>query len=151
MTHIKRASQVNMNTSQQATPTSLRYFLTIWFGQLVSGIGSSMTSIAIEIWAWEITGKATTLALVGFFSLLPGIIITPISGIVVDRFNRKLIMMMGDTVAVLTTVILLLLLSKMKTRCFRIKGCNSPSPTYPIREINKINSQKFYSWYTKQC
>ncbi|GJD16876.1 similar to macrolide efflux protein [Rivularia sp. IAM M-261] len=98
-----------MNTSQQATPTSLRYFLTIWFGQLVSGIGSSMTSIAIEIWAWEITGKATTLALVGFFSLLPGIIITPISGVVVDRFNRKLIMMMGDTVAVLTTVILLLL------------------------------------------
>lgn len=94
---------------QQPTPTSLRHFLTIWLGQLVSGIGSSMTSIAIEIWAWEITGKATTLALVGFFSLLPGIIITPISGVVVDRFNRKLIMMMGDTVAVLTTVILLLL------------------------------------------
>jgi MFS transporter, DHA3 family, macrolide efflux protein len=94
---------------QQATLTSLRYFLTIWLGQLVSGIGSSMTGIAIEIWAWEITGKATTLALVGFFSLLPGIIITPISGVVVDRFNRKLIMMMGDTVAVLTTIILLLL------------------------------------------
>jgi MFS transporter, DHA3 family, macrolide efflux protein len=95
--------------SQQATSTSLRYFLTIWLGQLVSGIGSSMTGIAIEIWAWEITGKATTLALVGFFGLLPGIIITPISGVVVDRFNRKLIMMMGDTVAVLTTIILLLL------------------------------------------
>jgi MFS transporter, DHA3 family, macrolide efflux protein len=39
----------------------------------------------MEIWTWKITGKATTLTLVGFFSLLPSIIITPISGVIVDR------------------------------------------------------------------
>ncbi|MFQ4143531.1 MFS transporter [Chlorogloeopsis sp. ULAP02] len=94
---------------QQPNPTTMRNFIIVWLGQLVSTIGSSMTSFAIEIWAWEITGKATTLTLVGFFSLLPSIIITPISGVIVDRFNRKLLMMVGDTVAVLTTIIILLL------------------------------------------
>jgi MFS transporter, DHA3 family, macrolide efflux protein len=94
---------------QQPNPASMRNFLIIWLGQLVSTIGSSMTSFAIEIWAWEITGKATTLTLVGFFSLLPSIIITPISGVIVDRFNRKLLMMVGDTVAVLSTIFILLL------------------------------------------
>jgi MFS transporter, DHA3 family, macrolide efflux protein len=95
--------------SQQQNHASMRNFMIVWLGQLVSTIGSSMTSFAIEIWAWEITGKATTLALVGFFSLLPSIIITPISGVIVDRFNRKLLMMVGDTVAVLTTIFILLL------------------------------------------
>jgi MFS transporter, DHA3 family, macrolide efflux protein len=94
---------------QQPNLASMRNFFIIWFGQLVSTIGSSMTSFAIEIWAWEITGKATTLTLVGFFSLLPSIIITPISGVIVDRFNRKLLMMVGDTVAVFSTIFILLL------------------------------------------
>ncbi|MBC6436468.1 MFS transporter [Nostoc sp. HG1] len=94
---------------QQPNLASMRNFFIIWFGQLVSTIGSSMTSFAIEIWAWEITGKVTTLTLVGFFSLLPSIIITPISGVIVDRFNRKLLMMVGDTVAVFSTIFILLL------------------------------------------
>jgi predicted MFS family arabinose efflux permease len=68
-----------------------------------------MTAIALQIWVWSITGKATTLALVGFFSLLPSLIITPISGVIVDRLNRKLLIMLGDTVAVLTTIVLLFL------------------------------------------
>jgi MFS family permease len=87
----------------------MRNFLIFWLGQLVSTIGSNMTKFAIEIWVWEITGKATTLTLVGLFSLLPSIIITPISGLIVDRFNRKLLMMVGDTVAVVSTIIILLL------------------------------------------
>jgi MFS family permease len=84
-------------------------FLIVWLAQLVSTIGSNMTNFAIEIWAWEITGKATTLTLVGFFSLLLSIIITPISGVIVDRLNRKLLMIVGDTVAVFSTIIIFLL------------------------------------------
>ncbi|WP_066382054.1 MFS transporter [Anabaena sp. CA = ATCC 33047] len=94
---------------EEQQPANMRSFLVVWLGQLVSTIGSNMTSFAIEIWAWEITGKATTLTLVGFFSLLPSIIITPISGVIVDRFNRKFLMMVGDTVAVFCTIIILLL------------------------------------------
>ncbi|BAY86130.1 hypothetical protein NIES267_56360 [Calothrix parasitica NIES-267] len=87
----------------------LREFIILWLGQFVSTIGSSMTSFAIEIWAWEITGKATALTLVGFFALLPSLIIAPISGIIVDKYNRKLLMILGDTVAVISTFFILLL------------------------------------------
>ena len=79
-------------------------FFRIWVGQLVSTIGSYMTVFALMIWAWDITGSATSLALVGFFSQLPRIVITPLAGIVVDRFPRKRLMILGDVVAMLCTL-----------------------------------------------
>jgi MFS family permease len=66
-----------------------------------------MTSFAIKIWAWELTGQATALALVGFFTFLPSILITLFAGIIVDRCNRKLLMVMGDTVGALSTLAIL--------------------------------------------
>ncbi len=94
---------------QQQKPASIRNFLIVWLGQLVSTIGSSMTSFAIEIWIWEVTGEATAFTLLGFFTLLPSIAVTMISGLIVDRYQRKLLMIVGDTVAVLTTIIIILL------------------------------------------
>ncbi|MGJ3251631.1 MAG: MFS transporter [Elainellaceae cyanobacterium] len=82
----------------------MRTFTLIWFGQLVSTIGSKMTWFALTIWAWEVTGSATALALVGFFSQMPRIPITLVAGLIVDRFNRKQLMILGDTVAALSTV-----------------------------------------------
>ncbi len=120
-------------------PTNLRTFLIVWLGQFVSTIGSSMTSFAIEIWVWEITGKATSLTLVGFFGLLPSIIITPISGIIVDKFNRKLLMMLGDTIAVLTTIMLLLLLQNNQLQIWHL---------YLIAAINGIFNQFQYLAYS---
>lgn len=87
----------------------MRNFITIWLGQLVSTFGSRMTNFATTIWAWEITGQATALALVNFFSLLPSIAITLFAGAIVDRWNRKLLMIVGDTVAVFSTIAILLL------------------------------------------
>lgn len=63
-----------------------------------------MTKFALTLWAWELTGSATALALVGFFSQLPGIPITLIAGIIVDRFNRKHLMILGDSIAALSTI-----------------------------------------------
>ena len=82
----------------------MRTFTIIWFGQLVSTIGSYMTEFVLTIWAWETTGSATALALIGFFSQVPRIPITLFAGLIVDHFNRKQLMMVGDTVAVLATV-----------------------------------------------
>jgi len=87
----------------------MRNFITIWLGQLVSTFGSRMTSFATTIWAWEITGQATALALVNFFTLLPSILITLFAGTIVDRWNRKLLMVVGDTVAVFSTIAILAL------------------------------------------
>jgi MFS family permease len=88
---------------------NVRIFIIIWLGQLVSTIGSIMTGFAIEIWVWEQTQQATTLTLWSFFTLLPSILISPIAGIIVDRWRRKYLMIVGDTVTVLTTIAFLLL------------------------------------------
>ncbi|MBE9101793.1 MFS transporter [Vacuolonema iberomarrocanum] len=82
----------------------MRVFITIWFGQLVSTIGSYMTGFALILWAWELTGSATALALFGFFSQLPSIPITLVAGVVVDRCDRKQLMILGDSVAALSTI-----------------------------------------------
>ncbi|AFZ36206.1 major facilitator superfamily MFS_1 [Stanieria cyanosphaera PCC 7437] len=87
----------------------MRQFILIWFGQLISTIGSYMTDFALTLWAWQITGSATALALIGFFSQLPRIVISLFAGIIVDRFNRKYLMMLGDAIAACATVGILIL------------------------------------------
>ncbi|MEL6777760.1 MAG: MFS transporter [Cyanobacteria bacterium J06597_16] len=84
-------------------------FIRIWAGQLVSTIGSYMTVFALMIWIWQETGSATTLALVTFFSQLPRIVVTPFAGIIVDRFPRKQLILLGDVVAAVGTLVIGLL------------------------------------------
>jgi MFS transporter, DHA3 family, macrolide efflux protein len=87
----------------------MKTFLTVWIGQTVSLIGSSMTGFAITIWVWQLTGQATALALFGFFTQVPQIFIALIAGVIVDRTQRKLLMMLGDTVSGLVAIAILLL------------------------------------------
>ena len=89
----------------------MKAFIFIWFGQVVSMLGTGMTQFALTIWAFELTGSATALALVGFFSFAPVIIVSPLAGALVDRWNRKLVMMLSDLAAGLATIITLLLYS----------------------------------------
>ena len=65
-----------------------------------------MTFFALTLWAWDATGSATALALVGLFFQLPQIPTTLFAGIIVDRFNRKLLMLIGDAIVALATLII---------------------------------------------
>lgn len=76
---------------------------------MISTIGTRMTVFAITLWAWELTGSATALALIGFFYFAASISIAPFAGVIVDRSNRKRLIILGDTVAGLSTVAILLL------------------------------------------
>ena len=49
----------------------MRAFLTVWFGQMVSLLGSSITAFAIGLWLFAETGSVTTFALISFFFVLP--------------------------------------------------------------------------------
>ncbi|MEO0537493.1 MAG: MFS transporter [Cyanobacteria bacterium P01_A01_bin.123] len=82
----------------------MRIFTLIWFGQFVSTIGSYMTYFALTLWVWDTTGSATALALLVFFLQLSRIPITLISGLIVDRFNRKRLMILGDGITALATL-----------------------------------------------
>jgi MFS family permease len=90
-------------------PAGMRGFTLVWSGQVVSLLGSGMTWFALTIWAWELTGQATALALVAFFHFGPTILLSPIAGALVDRWDRKLVMMLSDLAAGLMTVLVLLL------------------------------------------
>jgi MFS family permease len=84
-------------------------FTIVWIGQIVSLLGTAMSQFGLTLWAYEVTGKATPLALVGFFFLVPIVALGPFVGVLVDRSNRRLMMMLSDLAAAFITVIVLTL------------------------------------------
>lgn len=98
-------------TTTANQPTGMSAFVIIWLGQLVSLLGTGMTRFALTIWAWQITGSATALALVGVFSFAPIVLFSPIAGALVDRWPRKLVMMVSDLAAGLATIAVFILYS----------------------------------------
>ena len=87
----------------------MQKFSVIWFGQLVSLFGTATTRFALLIWAYDQTGEATTLALLGFFSFITYVLISPIAGVWVDRLDRRLVMMLSDLGAGVMTILMLVL------------------------------------------
>jgi len=94
---------------QPKSGTGMTTFTIIWVGQIVSLLGTAMSGFALTLWAYEITGKATPLALVGFFFITPMTLLGPIVGTLVDRGNRKLMMMLSDLAAAVNTAIIFIL------------------------------------------
>ncbi|MEI6309057.1 MAG: MFS transporter [bacterium] len=91
-------------------PSGMPAFLTVWSGQLVSLVGSAMANFALAIYIWQLTGQATSFALLGFFGALPNILFAPFAGALVDRWNRKLTMMISDIAGLVVNSAMLALL-----------------------------------------
>ncbi len=89
----------------------MRTFLIVWVGQFASLIGSALTSFALGVWIYEETGSVTEYALVSVFFALPGILMSPVAGALVDRWNRRWVMLISDAGAACGTLIMALLLS----------------------------------------
>jgi len=90
-------------------PAGMFGFTLVSLGQFVSFVGTGMTRFALTYWAWEVTGQATALAMVAFFSFAPAIVFSPIAGVIVDRVSRKAVMIASDLAAGLSTVVILIL------------------------------------------
>lgn len=86
-----------------------RVFLLIWGGQTLSLVGTSMTRFALLVWAWEVTGRATTLALLLLCQVGATVLLSPLAGVLVDRIDRKRVMILADLGSGLVTVALLAL------------------------------------------
>jgi MFS family permease len=87
----------------------LRVFLWVWFGQFVSVVGSGMTRFVLMIWAYQQTASATTLALLGTANFIPYLIFSPLAGVVVDRWDRRKVLLLADAAGGLVTGGLLIL------------------------------------------
>jgi DHA3 family macrolide efflux protein-like MFS transporter len=84
-------------------------FVIVWLGQVVSLLGTAMSGFGLTIWVYELTGSATALSLMGFFFVTPMLIISPLAGALVDRSNRKFMMMISDLASGLATIVILFL------------------------------------------
>src|SRR5512143_704930 len=90
-------------------PTGMFGFTLVWLGQIVSVLATNMTAFGLTIWVFEKTGSVTALALMQVFFITPFLIISPLAGVMVDRHNRKMMMMVSDLLAGLATIAILLL------------------------------------------
>lgn len=94
---------------KQASP-QMRTFLVIWFGQFVSQMGSALSGFALGVWVYQTTGSATKFSMTVLLGMLPDIAIAPLAGALVDRFDRRKVMICSDAVAAAVTVVLACLL-----------------------------------------
>ena len=90
-------------------PTGIFGFTLVWLGQIISVLATNMTAFAFTIWVFEETGSATALGLMQVFFITPLLIVTPLAGVLVDRHNRKVMMMVSDLTAGLATISILTL------------------------------------------
>jgi DHA3 family macrolide efflux protein-like MFS transporter len=84
-------------------------FFSIWTGQAFSLVGSALVQFALVWWLTQKTGSATILATATLAALLPQIVLGPFAGTLVDRWNRRLIMIVADSSIAAATGVLILL------------------------------------------
>ena len=95
---------------QNTETQSFRTFIIISIGQLVSILGTGLTNFAIGIWVYRNTGSVTNFSLTLLAISLPAIIVSPFAGALVDRWDRRRTMILGDSVAGLCSIVMAVLL-----------------------------------------
>ena len=73
-----------------------RRFLLLWSGELVSSIGSGLTSFGLGVYVFRQTGSAADMALVTLLAFLPTLLLSVPAGVLADRYDRRMLMMVGD-------------------------------------------------------
>lgn len=74
----------------------MKKFMIIWLGELISGIGSGMTAFALAVYAYQTTGSVTLVSVISLAAFLPTILLSPLGGVLADRYDRRLLMIIGD-------------------------------------------------------
>ncbi|MFO3665055.1 MFS transporter [Anaerococcus sp. ENR0831] len=77
----------------------MKKFILLWIGEMISNIGSGMTAFALSLYIYNFTGKVSDIAMLSLISFLPAILINPIGGILADRYDRRVLMIMGDVLS----------------------------------------------------
>ncbi|GAB4482893.1 MAG: hypothetical protein Kow00124_32040 [Anaerolineae bacterium] len=95
---------MGVEPQQTHAPRGMRTFIIILIGQLISVIGSGVTSFALGVWIYDTTGRATPFALTALFATLPAVLLAPVAGALVDRWDRRRVMIAADTGAALATL-----------------------------------------------
>jgi MFS transporter, DHA3 family, macrolide efflux protein len=109
-----------MDMSERATGGDWKSFLIFWFGQVVSMLGSGLTGFGLGVWVYERTGSVSDFTLMFLFGALPGLFLAPLVGTLVDRWDRRWVLILADLGAALATVALIVLLSLGRLQLWEI-------------------------------
>ncbi len=86
--------------SKKKSTKSMGRFTILWSGQLVSAIGSGMTAFALGVYVFRMTGQVSDVSLVTLLAFLPPLLLGPLAGVLADRMDRRLLMILGDSLSV---------------------------------------------------
>ncbi len=98
-----------MQTPVSSVSSGFRTFIIVWIGQLVSIVGSGLTDFALGLYVYQQTGSVTQFAFILFFRALPVIVISPFAGALVDRWDKRRVMLVSDIIAALSSLTLAML------------------------------------------
>ena len=129
----------------------MRSYLLLWFTQMISGLGSAMTSYALVIWSYTQEGSALRTALLMVCSYAPYVICSIFAGAISDRWDKKKTMLGCDALAALCTLAVLVLLKTEQLRIWHLYVVNAISGLMntvqqPASEVatTALLPQKFY-------
>src|SRR5277367_1733786 len=83
-----------------------RNFRLFFTGQGISLIGTWLTKVATSWLVYRLTGSAWLLGVVGFAGQIPTFLLAPVAGVLVDRWNRRRVLLATQTLAMLQSVLL---------------------------------------------
>ena len=91
-------------------------FGVVWIGQLVSTVGSGLTSFALGLWVLGQTHSVTSYVLIGLCAVVPRIVLSPFAGVLVDRWDRRRVMLVADlgSLAIVTTMLALVATGRLE-------------------------------------
>ena len=95
-------------------------FLILWSGELISAIGGGLTSFGLSVYVYQKTGSAGSMALVSLFAFLPMLLLSPIAGVFADRFDRRLLMMIGDGLSAIGLIYILICMFTGEAKVYQI-------------------------------
>ncbi len=96
-------------TKTESRPVGMLAFTIVWLGQVISVLASGMTTFAFTIYMYQQTHSATAMGFVQVAYITPFLIMSPIAGVMVDRYDRKWMMMISDIAGGLASLIMLVL------------------------------------------
>jgi len=106
--------------NQSSTTRSMKPFFAIWIGQIFSLLGSELVQFALVWWLTKTTGSATVLALAAMMAVLPRVLISPIAGALVDRWNRRVVMILADGLIALAVIVLAVLFALDEVQIWQV-------------------------------
>lgn len=95
-------------------------FMLLWAGEMISAVGGGLTSFGLGVYVFNQTGSAASMALVTLLTFLPTLLLSVPAGVLADRYDRRLLMMMGDGCSALGILYILLCMTQDEAALWQI-------------------------------